>query len=123
MAGAMIYVHEVHEVLGGKMEEFGEAVRSEWRPLVEDGNRARLLWFWQHTHGTGPSYQAISITAVRDWAAWGELAERSRRDAAWRAWYAAVWQCRREVTAKLLLPTAWSPLQAFDLTAPPGAGS
>jgi len=27
MAGAMIYVHEVHEVLGGRMEEFGDAVR------------------------------------------------------------------------------------------------
>ena len=52
----MIYVHEVHEVLGGRMEEFGEAVRREWRPLVEDGERARLLWFWQLTHGTGASY-------------------------------------------------------------------
>src|SRR5204863_346522 len=82
MAGAMIYVHEVHEVLGGRMEAFGDAVRREWRPLVEDGDRARLLWFWQLTHGTGPSYQAVSITAVRDWATWGELVGDPRL----RAW-------------------------------------
>jgi len=56
----MIYVHEVHEVLGGRMEEFGEAMRGEWRPLVEEGGRARLLWFWQLTHGTGASYQAAT---------------------------------------------------------------
>jgi len=31
MAGAMIYVHEVHDILGGKMEEFSDAVRREWR--------------------------------------------------------------------------------------------
>jgi len=54
----MIYVHEVHEILGGKMAEFGEAVRAEWRPLVEEGDGARLLWFWQLAHGTGASYQA-----------------------------------------------------------------
>ena len=113
----MIYVHEVHEVLGGKMEEFGEAVRREWRPLVEDGDRARLLWFWQLTHGTGPSYQAVSITAVRDWATWGELVGNSRL----RAWRQRGWALRREVTAKVLLPVAWSPLQEVDLAAAPVA--
>jgi hypothetical protein len=42
---------------------------------------------------------------------------RSRRDAAWRDWYATVWQSRREVTSKLLLPTTWSPLQDVDFAA------
>src|SRR6266403_363656 len=110
MAGAMIYVHEVHEVLGGKMEEFGDAVRREWRPLVEDGERARLLWFWQLTHGTGASYQAVSITAVRDWATWGELVGDPRL----RAWQQRGWALRREVTAKVLLPVAWSPLREVE---------
>ena len=113
----MIYVHEVHEVLGGRMEEFGDAVRSEWRPLVEAGGRARLLWFWQLTHGTGPSYQAVSITAVRDWATWGELVGDPRL----RAWRQRGWALRREVTAKVLLPVAWSPLQEVDLAAAPVA--
>lgn len=118
MAPAMIYVHEVHEVAGGRMEEFGEAVRREWRPLVEEDGRARLLWFWELAHGTGPSYQAVSITAVRDWAAWGEIAARLGQDARGRDWQRRVWTLRREVTAKVLLPTVWSPL-AVDLAAAP----
>jgi hypothetical protein len=117
----MIYVHEVHEVLGGKMAEFGEAVRTEWRPLLEEDGRARLLWFWQLTHGTGPSYQAVSITAVRDWATWGELVARRASDARLRAWQRRAWTLRREVTAKILLPVAWSPLQEVDLAAAPPA--
>jgi len=64
----MLFVHETHEVAGGKMEEFEEAVRTLWRPLVEERGGVRLLWFWHLTHGTGASYQAVSITAVRDWA-------------------------------------------------------
>src|SRR3989454_8198285 len=117
MAGAMIYVHEVHEVLGGKMEEFGEAVRREWRPLVEDGDRARLLWFWQLTHGTGASYQAVSITAVRDWATWGELVGDPRLQA---------WQRRggarpRGGTAEGPPPAARAPPPEGDPAAPPPA--
>jgi len=115
----MIYVHEVHEVLGGRMEEFGEAMRGEWRPLVEEGGRARLLWFWQLTHGTGASYQAVSLTAVRDWAAWGDLVARA---ADFREWRRRVSTLRREVTAKMLLPAAWSPLADVDLGVEPTAG-
>lgn len=112
----MLYLHETHEIAGGKMEEFETALRELWIPLIEQSG-ARLLWFWHHTHGTGPSYQAVSITAVRDWQAWGELVSRSTTDAAWRSWYTRAWQYRREVTAKLLLPTSWSPLQDVDLGA------
>ncbi len=112
----MLYLHETHEVVGGKLEELERCLRERWVPLIEAHAAAKLLWFWHHTHGTGPSYHAISITAVRDWAAWGELVHRSLHDAAWRDWYAAAWQYRREVTSKLLLPTAWSPLQDVDFS-------
>jgi NIPSNAP len=115
MASAMIYLHEVHEIVGGKMDEFGDAVRREWRPLVEEGGRARLLWFWQLTHGTGPSYQAVSITAVRDWSTWGTLVDAAAHDSRFQAWQRRAGTLRREVTAKILLPTAWSPLQDVDL--------
>ncbi len=114
----MIFVHEVHEVAGGKMDEFGAAVRDVWRPLVEEERTARLLWFWELTHGTGASYQAVSITAVRDWAAWGDVVARSARDPRFADWQRLVWTLRREVTAKILLPTPWSPLVAVDLDAP-----
>jgi len=117
----MLFLHEVHDVVGGKMDEFGEAVRNEWRPLVEEHGEARLLWFWNLTHGTGPSYQAVSITAVRDWQTWGALVERSAIDPRFVAWRRRVWTLRREVTAKLLTPVGWSPLQEVDLAHGPGA--
>ena len=113
----MIYLHEVHEMLGGKTEEFADAVRTRWRPLLERDGHARMLWYWDLTHGTGPSYQAVSITAVRDWATWGELVARGASDPRFRSWQHRVWTLRREVTAKILLPVAWSPLQADDLAA------
>jgi hypothetical protein len=109
----MIFLHETHDVAAGKMEQFWEAVRTEWRPLVEEDGAARLLWAFELTHGTGVSYQAITITAVRDWSAWGALAERD--DARIRDWRRRSGTLRHEVTAKLLLPASWSPLRDVDL--------
>jgi hypothetical protein len=110
----MIYLHEVHEIAGGKLEEFEAAMRERWKPLIERDDRARLLWFWEHGHGTGPSYQAVSITAIRGWEAWGEIVRRSVDDAEWRAWHrdAAAW--RHEVAGRLLLSVPWSPLEGTD---------
>ena len=103
------------------MGEYGEALRTVWRPLMEGRGEARLLWFWELTHGTGASYQAVSITAIRDWQTWGEITERMGSDAGWRACEAQLWTLRREVTRKLLVPAPWSPLQTVDLTAPESA--
>jgi hypothetical protein len=114
----VLFLHETHEVAGGRMAEFGDAIRTTWRPLVEERSEARLAWFWELTHGTGASYQAVSITAVRDWATWGRLVERMRSDDRWRACDATLWTLRREVTRKLLIPASWSPLQEVDLAAP-----
>jgi len=110
----MIFLHEIHEVAGGRMSDFEESFRATWKPLVEQGREARLLWFWHHTHGTGPSYQAVSVTAVRDWIAWGKLVERMRKGEL-ADWARDVGSVRREVTSKILLPTAWSPLQEVSL--------
>lgn len=115
----MIFLHETHQVAGGKVLEFAEAIRTRWRPLVEERNEARLLWFWELGHGTGASYQVVSITAIRDWATWGALVERSASDPRWREVESALWELRRETRRKLLLPAPWSPLQGVDLAAPP----
>lgn len=114
----MLFLHETHDVAAGRMAEFEQAFQTVWRPLVERDRGARVLWFWELTHGTGASYQAISFTAVRDWAAWGAHAERERTDPALRAWHELVGPLRRDVTAKLVVPTQWSPLQAVDLDTP-----
>src|SRR6185295_12981861 len=52
MAGAMIFVHETHDLQGGKADEFSEAFRTTWRPLLEEDASARLLWYWDVPHGT-----------------------------------------------------------------------
>src|SRR4029453_10417860 len=111
----MIFLHEIHEIIGGRPADFEAALQSQWRPLIEADGRARLLWYWHLTHGTGPSYQAVSISAVRDWGAWGELVARAASDARWKEWQRRAWTLRRELTTKLLLPTSWSPL-AVDLS-------
>jgi hypothetical protein len=115
--GTVIYLHETHEIIGGKTAAFEAALRERWLPLIEAGARARLVWFWHHTHGTGPAYQAISVTAVRDWAAWGEIVAEMRSQA-WRPWWDTCWSLRREVVSKILLPTRWSPLQDVELDSP-----
>jgi len=114
----MIYLHETHDIIGGQTAAFEAAVQEQWRPLIEGDGRARLLWFWHLTHGTGPSYQAVSITAVRDWATWGDIAAEMR-GAAWQPWWQTCWTLRREVTSKVLESTAWSPLHPVDLASIP----
>jgi hypothetical protein len=106
----MIFWHEVHEIARGRREEFHLAVREQWKPLVERDDTARLLWFWDHAHGTGPSYQAVSIAAVSDWTAWGRLVERLTATPEGRGWYRDAAPLRRDVSGKLLLPVDWSPI-------------
>jgi hypothetical protein len=121
----VVFLHEVHQLVGGKLDDFHVAFREQWKPLVERDGGARLLWFWDHGHGTGPSYQAVSITAIRDWAAWGRVVDALTVSDAGRAWYRDVAPLRSAVTGKLLLSVPWSPLPDVDFAAPdsPGAPS
>ncbi|GIW40848.1 MAG: hypothetical protein KatS3mg076_1425 [Candidatus Binatia bacterium] len=109
----MIYLHETYEIAGGRMAEFLEAYRDR-RGLFARGN-ARVLWLWEQAHGTGPSYRAVSVTAVADWSSWAELVGRWSRGGDLRAWDRAVAPFVRERTAKLLLPVSWSPLGEPEL--------
>jgi hypothetical protein len=111
MGVGMIYVHETHEIVGGKMDEFAAAVRDVWRPRLEEHGGARLVWYWELTHGTGASYQAISLTAVRDWETWGDLVGRGIV----RDWQREASALRKDVVAKVMLPAEWSPLQVVSL--------
>ena len=111
----MIYLHETHDVIGGKMDDFSESMRTQWKPLIERDGTARVLWFFKLPHGTNVSYQAISITAVKDWQSYGAIVDRSLKDADWKAWSKEVCQLRRDVESKLLLPNPKSPLQEVDL--------
>ena len=66
----MLFVHEVHQVVGRKEDEFEAAFRDGWMPMLAKDDDARLLWYMNHAHGSGVSYNVVTITAVRDGAAW-----------------------------------------------------
>ena len=110
----MINLLEIHEVIGGKMDDFFEAMRDRWKPLIERDGIAKVLWFWELAIMTNTSYTAVSITAVRDWQSWGVLVDRMMNDPTWRAWNRDVCQYRRDVVSQILIPNPLSPLKDFD---------
>jgi hypothetical protein len=116
----MLYLHEVHRVVGTRETDFEAAFRDGWMPTLADGDDARLLWFLHLSHGTGRSYQVVTVTAVRDTGAWERLAHRVQRGDL-RAWARQVDELRHDVSARLLEPLPFSPLEV-DLDAVPVDG-
>ena len=114
----MLLLHEVHRVRGAKEDGFEAAFRDRWLPDLAAGDDARLLYFLHLAHGSGRAYTVVTVTAVRDGAAWERLA-RSVQDGPLRAWAHDVDQLRHGVTAKALLPVPWSPPLVEDLDAVP----
>ena len=66
----MFLLHEVHEVVGAREDEFEALYREGWVEGLAAGNEARLLYYLHHAHGTGVSYNVVTLTALRDGAAW-----------------------------------------------------
>ena len=116
----MLLLHEVHRVRGTHEDQFEAAFRDRWRPELAAGDDARLLYFMHLAHGSGRAYTVVTVTAVRDGAAWGRLAA-SVQDGPLRAWARDVDQLRHTVHAKALLPVPWSPPLVEDLDAVPAA--
>jgi len=114
----VLFVHELHEVRGREEDAFEDALRAQWMPALARDGDARLLYCAKHAHGSGASYRMVTITALRDAAAWGRLVSRidggDLRDAS-----VALDALRHDVHAKLLVPLPWSPLREVDLEAVP----
>ena len=120
--GAVLFLHELHEVRGPEEGAFEACVRDEWLPALAAEDGARLLGFLRHAHGSGDAYHVVTITALRDGAAWERLVRRvdggdlgglsERLDA-----------LRHDVTAKQLIPLPWSPLQRVELDDVPTAAA
>ena len=117
----MLLLHEVHTVAGPKEDEFEAAFRNGWMPTLARDDDARLLYFLKLAHGTGRAYHLVTITALRDGAAYERLATRVQRGDL-RSWAADLDLLRHEVAGKLLLPVDWSPMQDIDLTTVPSDG-
>jgi hypothetical protein len=117
----MLFMHETHRVIGRCAPEFEGLMRDEWMAALARDGDARLLWYLNHAMGSGPAYEAVTITAVSDGAAWealgrrmvgGDLAGLTTR----------LHSCRHEVEGKLLSPVYWSALQEVDLATVPTDG-
>lgn len=117
----MLFMHEVHTVRGRAEDNFEAAFRDCWMPMLGAGDDARLLWYANHTHGSGPAYTVVTVTVVRDGAAWERLALRIQKGDL-RKWMRDVDEHRHDVDAKLLVPLAWSPLKDVDFDDVPTDG-
>jgi hypothetical protein len=104
----VLFLHEVHRMVGKREKEF-EAAYQAWMAALADDEGTRLLWFLHHAHGTGPSYQAVTVTGLADGAAWERLAQRVHRGDL-RQWVREVDGCRHDVQGRLLMPLDLSPL-------------
>ncbi len=117
----MLFLHELHTISGRDEDAFEDAFRTGWMPTLAGDDDARLLWYMKLAHGTGRAYQVVTVTGLRDGAAYERLATRVQRGDL-RAWAADIDRVRHEVAGKLLLAVDWSPLQDVDLATVPTDG-
>ncbi len=103
----MLFVHELHSVVGKKAKGFEAAYRNVWMPALAEGDDARLLWYLDLAHGSGLSYRVVTITAVTDGRAWQRLAERVASGDL-RAWARDLDRIEHRSEAKVLTPLPWS---------------
>ena len=117
----MLFLHEVHKVVGRNEEEFEAAYRDYWMPTMAKSDYARLLWYANHALGSGVSYNVVTVTAIKDGRAWEDLARRVQTGDL-QSWMREVDTFRHDVVGKVLVPLEWSPVQEFDLNAIPTDG-
>jgi hypothetical protein len=117
----MLFLHETHRVIGEQEDEFEASMRDGWMKLLGQGDDARLLWYFNHAMGTGVSYNVITITAVKDGAAWERMALDVQHGELCD-WAHEADRHRYEVVGKLMLPSFWSPMQEVDLASVPTDG-
>lgn len=104
----MLFVHEVHKVVGRSAADFEQHYREGWLPALAQGNDARLAWYFDLAHGSGLSYRVVTVTAVADGAAWGRLAERLASGDL-QAWARDLDSLQHASEARILAPLPWSP--------------
>jgi hypothetical protein len=117
----MLLLHETHTLTGRHEDAFELAVRDGWMPALAKDDDARLLYYLKLAHGTGRAYHHVTITALRDGAAYERLARRVQQGDL-RSWAADADRMRHEVAGKLMLPVDWSPMRELDLSTVPTDG-
>jgi len=113
-----LFLHEVHNVRGALEERFEEHYRDGWMAEMAGTDDARLLWYCHQAHGTGLAYRIITITALRDGAAYGRLLERVQSGDL-RSWARDLDGLQYGSDGKLLLALPWSAIADVDLATVP----
>jgi hypothetical protein len=116
----MLFLHEVHRLVGTRWRDFEAAMRDDFRAVLARGDDARLLWYFHQAHGTGLSYTVVTITAFASAQAWYEFARRVQLGDL-QGFATELDGLRHSVDGKLLLPTPWSPMQDVDFARIDGA--
>ncbi len=104
----MLFVHEVHKVVGKAAEEFEAAYREGWMPALGKSDDARLLWYFDHAHGSGHSYRTVTVTAVEDGEAWARLADRVAHGDL-QSWARELDGLQHESEGRVMAALPWSP--------------
>ncbi len=113
-----LFVHETHRVRGALEDRFEAHYRDGWMGALAEDDDARLVWYAQQAHGSGPAYRVCTITAVRDAAAYGRLVDRVATGDL-RAWARDLDGLQHDSVGKVLQPLPWSPVAEIDLAAVP----
>jgi hypothetical protein len=118
-----LFLHEVHQVRGAREDDFESHYRDRWMAEMARDDDARLLGYLHQVHGTGPAYRIVTITAVRDGAAYERLVERVQLGDL-RSWARDLDGMQHSCDAKLLVQVPWSPSADLDLgTVPADPGT
>jgi len=104
----LLFVHQLHKVVGKRAAAFESHIRDGWMPLLGDGKDARLAWYFDLAHGSGLAYRVVTITAVRDGPAYLRLVERMARGDL-RTWARDLDGLQHESHGRVLAPLPWSP--------------
>lgn len=109
---SMLLLHETHSVIGRCEDEFEEAFKGPdgYAERLTSNDDARLLWYMDHVHGTGPAYTVVTLTALTGGEAWQRLMERVH-EGDLRDWIGKVDSMRHDSDSKLLRPLPWSEWQ------------
>src|SRR5688572_24101605 len=103
--------------MGERELEFEDALRDAYAATVADDD-TRLLWYFNSTHGAGEAYKVVTITALRDGAAWERLVGRLRGGDL-SEWSGRAEAMRYGLTSTLLVAAPWSPIADLDLDSVP----
>jgi hypothetical protein len=114
----VLLIREVHHVIGAKSRDFERAYRERWAGAVARDDGSRLLWYANHAHLTCFAYHVLTMSAVRDGAAWGHLADRVHAGDLLEV-TRELDGLRHDVEASLLLPPDGSSLADLDLRTVP----